>query len=263
MFPQTRSRLCHVPNLPFITARSPSLALPLLTRNLTSALDVNTFVEHPEPTPKGVKFTSHHQYHAERLTRDSLPMNPLELFRKWLDDAVAVVYEPEAMTLCTATPSGVPSARAVLLKEVDDRGFLFFTNYASRKSTEMTANPHAALAWHWREVARQIRVVGTVERLSREESEEYFATRPRGSRVGAWASAQSSVVGEDELEAAVREAEARFADMDVPCPPGWGGFRVVPTEVEFWAGQPSRLHDRFVYLREEEGKPWGVERRAP
>ncbi|BEJ13174.1 hypothetical protein CspHIS471_0303480 [Cutaneotrichosporon sp. HIS471] len=199
----------------------------------------------------------------QRLTRDNLPTDPFTLFRKWLDDALATVREPEAMTLCTATPSGVPSARAVLLKEVDDRGFLFFTNYSSRKGAELEANPHAALALHWREVARQVRVVGAVEKVSRADSEEYFASRPRKSRIGAWASAQSSVVDEGELEAAVQKAEAQFEDKDVPCPSGWGGFRVVPTEIEFWAGQPSRLHDRFVYLRESEGGPWRVERRAP
>jgi pyridoxamine-phosphate oxidase len=200
------------------------------TRNVSSALDVNTTSEpQAQPTPTGVKLTAHKQYHAARLTPDSMPSDPLVLFRAWLDDALANVREPEAMTLCTATPAGVPSARAVLLKEVDARGFLFFTNYASRKGAELAANPHAALAMHWREIARQVRVVGAVERVSREESEAYFASRPRGSQVGAWASAQSSVVGEGELEAAVQQAEKRFEGKDVPCPPGWGGFRVVPT----------------------------------
>lgn len=181
-------------------------------------------------TPTGVRLTAHTQYHAARLSRASLPPDPLALFRSWLSDALTSVREPEAMTLCTSTPGGVPSARTVLLKEVDELGFVFFTNYGSRKGAELHANPHAALAMHWRELARQVRVVGPVGRVSREESESYFATRPRGSQVGAWASAQSSVVQEGELEAAVAEAEARFDGVDaVPCPPGWGGFRVIPT----------------------------------
>ncbi|CAK9783738.1 pyridoxamine 5'-phosphate oxidase [Cutaneotrichosporon oleaginosum] len=247
-----------------ITARpAPVPVIAFAVRHVSSALDVNTSGAQAEPTPKGVKLTAHQQYHAARLTPASLPADPLVLFRTWLEEALTAVREPEAMTLCTSTPSGVPSARAVLLKEVDERGFLFFTNYASRKARELAANPHAALAMHWRELARQVRVVGAVEKVSREDSEAYFATRPRGSQLGAWASAQSSVVGEGELEKAVQEVEKRFADADVPCPPGWGGYRVVPTEIEFWAGQPSRLHDRFVYLREAEGRPWRVERRAP
>lgn len=134
------------------------------------------------------------------------------------------------MTLCTSTPEGIPSARAVLLKEVDDRGFVFFTNYDSRKGRELTVNPNAALAMHWREQARQVRVVGPVEKVTRAESEAYFATRPRGSQIGAWASQQSKPVEDGELEAAVAEAQGRFDGVEsVPCPPNWGGYRVIPT----------------------------------
>lgn len=227
LHPHPRPRLSLLrTNLAYITAAA---TRPPAARNVSSALDVNTATAQAEATPTGVKLTAHKQYHAPRLTRDTLPSDPLALFRSWLDDALVSVREPEAMTLCTSTAAGVPSARAVLLKEVDDRGFLFFTNYSSRKGAELAANPHAALALHWRELARQVRVVGGVEKVSRPESEAYFATRPRGSQVGAWASAQSSAVGENELEAAVQAAEQRFEGKDVPCPPGWGGFRVVPT----------------------------------
>lgn len=193
----------------------------------TTVVNVTPVVE---TTPTGVRLTAHMQYHAVRLARASLPSEPLTLFRTWLADALSTVREPEAMTLCTSTRSGVPSARTVLLKEVDDKGLVFFTNYSSRKGAELDSNPNAALALHWRELMRQVRVIGPVEKVSRAESEAYFATRPRGSQVGAWASAQSSVVGEGELEAAVAKAKARFEGQDsVPCPPGWGGYRVIPT----------------------------------
>lgn len=185
------------------------------------------------PTPTGFRLLAHNQYNATRLDADHLPADPFPLFRLWLHEALRPTHgqppvrEPEAMTLCTATAQGVPSARAVLLKEVDDLGFVFFTNYNSRKGHEIEANPYAALAFHWREVSRQVRVVGRVEKLSRAESEAYFATRPRGSQLGAWASPQSQKVEEKELESRFKKVEMEFTDA-VPCPPHWGGYRVVP-----------------------------------
>lgn len=189
-----------------------------------------------QPTKDGVRLTAHNQYKSTRLVPSDLPADPLPLFRTWLADALkpeqgsglAAVREPEAMTLSTATSGGVPSSRVVLLKEVDGRGFLFFTNYNSRKGRELAENPYASLAFHWREQHRQVRVVGRVERVSRDDSESYFATRPRGSQIGAWASTQSSPIGEEDLPAAVAEAAKRFEGKDVPCPDHWGGFRVVP-----------------------------------
>jgi pyridoxamine-phosphate oxidase len=187
-------------------------------------------------TTDAVKLITHNQYKTMRLVRSNLPADPLVLFRTWLSDALTppahsgltAVREPEAMTLSTATASGIPSSRVVLLKEVDTHGFVFFTNYNSRKGEELAANPYASLAFHWREVSRQVRVVGRAHKVSREESEAYFATRPRGSQLGAWASIQSSVIGEDDLTAAVAAIEKQFDGIDVPCPEHWGGWLVVP-----------------------------------
>jgi len=184
----------------------------------------------------GVKLIAHNQYQATRLLRSDLPSDPLVLFRRWLADALnppvgsglVPVREPEAMTLSTATKAGIPSSRVVLLKEVDTHGFVFFTNYNSRKGAELAANPYASLGFHWRETSRQIRVVGRAERLTPQESAAYFATRPRGSQIGAWASTQSAAIAEDYLPHAVAEAEKRFEGHEVPCPPHWGGWRVVP-----------------------------------
>jgi pyridoxamine-phosphate oxidase len=184
-------------------------------------------------TPTGFRLTAHNQYNATRLDAAHLPADPFPLFRLWLHEALRpthgqpAVREPEAMTLSTVDAAGVPSARVVLLKEIDERGFVFFTNYESRKARELGTGA-AALSFYWREVSRQVRVVGKVEKVSRAESEAYFATRPRGSQLGAWASPQSSRVEEGEMAARVKEVEGRFAG-DVPCPPHWGGYRVVPT----------------------------------
>ena len=203
-------------------------------------------------------------YAHATLDEGDVAADPITQFRAWFEAARASqLREPNAMTLATATPDGVPSARIVLLKGVDERGFVFFTDYRSRKGAELEANPRAALVFHWAELERQVRVSGHVERVSRAESEAYFATRPLGSRVGAWASHQSSVIASRaELEQREAEVAARFPGPDVPLPPHWGGFRVSPEGVEFWQGRPSRLHDRLRYVHEGEGG-WRVERLSP
>jgi pyridoxamine 5'-phosphate oxidase len=195
--------------------------------------------------------------------RDLLP-DPLEQFRRWFAEAVAAGLDlPEAMALATADGDGRPSARTVLLKGVDERGFHFFTNYESRKGLELSSNPHAALVFHWaQEPRRQVTVAGSVSALPREESEAYFRTRPLGSRLGAWASRQSEPVSaRAELERAFAEAEKRFGD-DPPLPHFWGGYVLAPERLEFWQNRPNRLHDRFRYTRGADGG-WQVERLAP
>jgi pyridoxamine 5'-phosphate oxidase len=189
--------------------------------------------------------------------RDLLP-DPLHQFAAWFDEAPGV---REAMALATADRSGAPSVRMVLLKGFDERGFVFHTNYASRKGRELDANPRAALLFYWRELGRQVRIEGSVQRTSREESEAYYRTRPPGARLSAWASPQSQpVVDRAELEARVDDARKRFGD-DPPLPDGWGGVRVVPTAYEFWVHDDDRLHDRFRY--ERDGDAWRVQRLAP
>jgi pyridoxamine 5'-phosphate oxidase len=184
-------------------------------------------------------------------------------FARWFGDAHrAELLEPNAMTLATATPDGEPSARIVLLKGADERGFAFFTDYRSRKGQDLEANPRAALVFHWGELERQVRITGAVSRVSREESEAYFRSRPRGSRLGAWTSQQSSVIPSREaLEERLGKMAARFDGSDVPLPPHWGGFRVRPDTIEFWQGRESRLHDRIRYVRE--GGVWRIERLSP
>ena len=197
------------------------------------------------------------------FSEQDLAADPVEQFRRWFAEAgEAGERLPETVVLATATTDGVPSARAVLLKGVDARGFVVFTNHESRKGRELDANPHAALVFLWPTLGRQVRVEGPVERIGRDEVEDYFATRPRGSQLGAWASPQSTVIPNREaLDALVAAAEERFADAEIQAPPFWGGYRVRPEAVEFWHHQDDRLHDRLRYRLDGDG--WTVERLAP
>ncbi|WP_165243812.1 pyridoxamine 5'-phosphate oxidase [Paludisphaera soli] len=204
------------------------------------------------------------EYARHRLDEQDLDPDPLRQFERWFAEALASgVVEPNAATLATATPDGRPSARIVLLKGCDARGLTFFTNYESRKGRELAANPRATMLFFWKELERQVAVEGAVERVSTEESEEYFHSRPVGSRLGAWVSKQSRVIpGREHLESLFREYEAKHADGAVPRPDYWGGFRVLPDALEFWQGRPSRLHDRLRY-RLSDAAAWTIERLSP
>lgn len=205
-------------------------------------------------------------YLGDHLLESQSPAEPFTLFDAWLSDAFAakergVLAEPTAMVVATSV-AGRPSARTVLLKHADPDGFVFFTNYHSDKGAALATNPYAALHFGWYPLYRQVRIEGPVTRVLRAESEAYFATRPRGSQLGAWASAQSSVVGSiEELAESYRAAEERFDGVEVPCPEHWGGYRVTPDLVEFWQGQPSRMHDRVLYRRADQ--QWTLTRLAP
>jgi pyridoxamine 5'-phosphate oxidase len=200
---------------------------------------------------------------SKALLESAAPGNPFALFAQWyLDAEAAELPEPSAMALATANADGVPSVRMVLLRGFDERGFLFYTNYQSRKAEELGANPRAALVMYWAPLERQVRIEGVVEKLTAAESDAYFQTRPRGSQLGAHASPQSTVIpGRDYLEARLAELEAAFAGAAVPRPPHWGGYRVVAHTIEFWQGRPNRLHDRLRYQRVDNG--WVMERLAP
>ncbi len=198
------------------------------------------------------------------LLESTVNPDPVEQFRTWLAAAEAAGFiNPEAMTLATATPDGRPSARMVLLKGVDERGFVFFTNYESRKAAELDANPRAALVFYWPALERQVRVEGRVERTTAAESDAYFRSRPWGSRLGALASPQSRVIpGRDVLERRMEELLRQYPDHDIPRPAHWGGYRLIPVLFEFWQGQPNRLHDRLCYERHDDGS-WDIRRLAP
>jgi pyridoxamine 5'-phosphate oxidase len=197
------------------------------------------------------------------LVEGDLLSDPMDMFRRWYDDAHAAgLHEPNAMVVATVAADGAPSARLVLLKGVSEEGFVFYTNTRSRKGAELAGNPHIALLFPWHPLERQVRVDGTAAPLPREAVDGYFAVRPRGSQLGAWASHQSRVVsGREELLAAYDEAERRYAGGEVPTPEEWGGYLVRPESVEFWQGRPGRMHDRLVYRRASNG--WRTERLAP
>ncbi|MEO5721686.1 MAG: pyridoxamine 5'-phosphate oxidase [Chthoniobacterales bacterium] len=205
-----------------------------------------------------------HDYVAHGLRRADLPADPIAQFSKWFGEAAAAeIRDVNAMALATATPDGTPDARIVLLKGVSERGFVFFTNYASAKGQQLEANPRVALNFFWVQLERQIRITGRAEKTSGAESEEYFHSRPIGSQFGAWASPQSEVIANRAaLEARLTAATQKFADGRVPLPQHWGGYRVVPQTIEFWQGRTNRLHDRFRYRRQAEGS-WLIERLAP
>jgi pyridoxamine 5'-phosphate oxidase len=195
------------------------------------------------------------------LDREHLARDPLEQFANWFEDARAVVPLAEAMTLATVDPDCAPNARMVLLKGIGPDGFSFFSNYESTKGEELTANPRAALVVYWRELDRQVRIRGEVERLPPEDSDAYFASRPRDSQIAAAISPQSRPVERDELDRRYKELARELGDADVPRPAHWGGYLLRPDVIEFWQGQDSRMHDRFLYSRQREG--WGIERLAP
>jgi pyridoxamine 5'-phosphate oxidase len=204
-------------------------------------------------------------YERGTLDEGAVAADPFAQFATWLDEALATegLIEPYAMTVASVDAQGKPDARIVLLRGFDERGFTFFTNYASRKGEELQANPHAALLFFWAALERQVRIEGSVERLSPEESDAYFAQRPRGHRLSAWASPQSRVVaGRATLEAGMRDAEERFAGVEVSRPEYWGGFRVAGERFEFWQGRRDRVHDRVVYVREASAQ-WKILRLAP
>jgi len=197
------------------------------------------------------------------LGPESVDAEPIAQFRRWYDEAVAAgVRQPDAMTLATAAPDGSVSARTVLLRGLDEHGFSFFTNLESAKGVQLAANPRAALVFHWREQERQVRVAGPVRRVDDAAATDYWASRPRGHRVSAWASPQSTVVDQATLVARVDDVEARFAGADPPLPPFWGGFIVGVDELELWQGRPDRLHDRVRYRRDVRAG-WIRERLAP
>jgi pyridoxamine 5'-phosphate oxidase len=204
------------------------------------------------------------EYTRADLDEASVAADPIEQFARWFGEALSArLPEPNAMTLATVTADGQPSARTVLIKGYDARGFVFYTSYASQKGRELAANPRAALVFYWAELERQVRISGTVERVTREESERYFLSRPRGSRLGAAVSLQSEVIASRaEMEARWRQLDEEVGAQPVPLPDDWGGYRVAPTAIEFWQGRPSRLHDRIRYARLPDSG-WRVERLSP
>jgi pyridoxamine 5'-phosphate oxidase len=203
------------------------------------------------------------EYTRAGLHESDLDPDPIVQFGEWFEKVIgADLHEPNAMILATATREGRPSARTILLKGYDERGFVFYTNYEGRKARELQENPLCALLFYWGELERQVRIEGRARRISDEESDTYFLSRPRGSRLGAWASEQSRPVeGRSVLEERVRELESEYEGREIPRPPFWGGYRVEPEVIEFWQGRENRLHDRLVYRRD--GGGWKIERLQP
>jgi pyridoxamine 5'-phosphate oxidase len=213
---------------------------------------------HPDPSAQ------RRSYERGSLTRDSLDPDPVAQFRQWFTDATTTpeIIEPNAMTLATVDPGGSPSVRTVLLKAYDESGFVFFTNYESRKSRDIAGNPRVALLFPWLALERQVKIEGRAEKVSRADTVRYFLSRPIGHRLGAWVSQQSSIVSSRSLLLAkLDEMKRKFADGEIPCPDFWGGYRVVPTRFEFWQGGKDRIHDRFEYTRTED--QWQISRLAP
>lgn len=204
------------------------------------------------------------EYRLQGLSEADAHPNPFTQFRTWFDQALAAqLPEPNAMTLATATSEGKPFARMVLLKDYDERGFVFFTNYNSHKGQQLQENPWGAIAFWWVQLERQVRIEGEVEKTSLAESDVYFHSRPRDSQLGAWASDQSQVIDSREvLEQRLQQLKEEYQNKEIPRPPNWGGFRLIPTAIEFWQGRPSRLHDRLLYQRTEDGS-WRIQRLSP
>ncbi len=205
------------------------------------------------------------EYSAHALDISDVEKHPIMQFKKWFEEAMkAEVPEPNAFNLATADKNGKPSARIVLLKSFDENGFIFFTNYNSRKGQEIEENPQAAMAFLWHELQRQVRVEGSIEKISEKESTDYFKSRPKGSQIGAWASPQSQVIPDRQvLKDKVSDLEQEYQDEEtLPKPAHWGGYRIIPNFIEFWQGRPSRLHDRIAYHKNQKGD-WNIERLAP
>jgi pyridoxamine 5'-phosphate oxidase len=207
--------------------------------------------------------TLRHDFSMQSLDEKDANKNPITQFSKWFHEAIdAKVNEPNAMTVCTATPNGKPSARILLLRNFDDNGFVFYTNYNSRKGSEIAENPQAALLFFWPELERQVRIEGKLSKQTAEESDEYFNSRPRTSKLGAWTSAQSKVIKDRQvLDEEYKKQDKAYPGENVPRPPHWGGYILNPEMIEFWQGRPSRLHDRLLYTRQNDN--WKIERLAP
>ena len=221
---------------------------------------------HADPLPAEIAISSlRRDYVLRGLSESDLDPNPFRQFARWFQDALdAKIQEPNAMIVSTVSPEGRPRGRIVLLKEFNEHGFVFFTNYHSEKGRHLDVNPNAGLTFSWLDLERQINIEGTASKISREETTAYFLSRPHGSQIGAWVSDQSAVVPSREaINSRLNEVRERYAHGEVPVPDYWGGYRIAPVSIEFWQGRTNRLHDRLRYRREAVGAPWKVERLAP